>query len=41
MKTNKLNLNSRIGFPLAVLLAMGATARSADTPALKDAFKDH
>jgi endo-1,4-beta-xylanase len=36
-----LNLNSRIGFPLAVLLAMGATARSADTPALKDAFKDH
>ena len=35
------NHNSRIGLLTAVLLAVGATARSADTPALKDAYKDH
>jgi endo-1,4-beta-xylanase len=41
MKTHKLNLSSRIGLLTAVLLAIGATARSADTPSLKDAYKDH
>jgi len=41
MKTHKLNLSSRAGVLTAGLLAMGAMARSADTPALKDAYKDH
>ncbi|MGO9199049.1 MAG: endo-1,4-beta-xylanase [Limisphaerales bacterium] len=41
MKTNKLNLTSRIGLLTALLLAMGAAARSADTPTLKDAYKNH
>jgi endo-1,4-beta-xylanase len=41
MKIHRLNLNSRIGLLTAVLLAMGATARSGDTLTLKDAFKDH
>ena len=41
MNTHCSNLSSKIGLLTAVLLAMGATARSADTPALKDAFKDH
>ncbi len=41
MKTPSSNHNSRIGLLTAVLLAMGATARSADVPALKDAYKDH
>jgi endo-1,4-beta-xylanase len=41
MKTNQLNLSSRIGLLTAVLLAIGATARSADTPTLKDAYKNH
>jgi len=41
MKIHRLNLNSRVGLLTAVLLALGATARSADTLTLKDAFKDH
>jgi len=41
MKIHLLNLNSRTGLLSAALLAIGATARSADTPALKDAYKDH
>ena len=41
MKIPSSNHNSRIGLLTAVLLAMGATARSADMPALKDAYKDH
>ena len=41
MKTRSSNHNSRIGLLTAVLLAIGATARSADMPALKDAYKDH
>jgi endo-1,4-beta-xylanase len=41
MKTHNSNLCSRIGLLTAVLLATGATARSADTPTLKDAYKDH
>ena len=38
MKTQDLQLPSRIRLFAAVLLAMGATARSADTPSLKDAY---
>ncbi len=41
MKTHSSNLNSRIGSLTAVLLAIGAAARSADSPPLKDAYKDH
>jgi endo-1,4-beta-xylanase len=41
MKTHILNLNSRIGLLTAALVAIGATARSADKPTLKDAYKDH
>ncbi len=41
MKTHNSNLNSRIGLLTAVLLAIGATARSADTPTLKEAYKNH
>src|ERR1039457_815358 len=41
METRIANHNSRIGLLTAVLLAVGAPARSADTPALKDAYKDH
>jgi endo-1,4-beta-xylanase len=41
MKTRSSNHNSRIGLLTAVLLAIGATARAADMPTLKDAFKDH
>ncbi|MGO8926838.1 MAG: endo-1,4-beta-xylanase [Limisphaerales bacterium] len=41
MKTPSSNHNSRIGLLTAVLVAIGATARSADTPTLKDAYKDH
>ncbi|MGO8678639.1 MAG: endo-1,4-beta-xylanase [Limisphaerales bacterium] len=41
MKTHNLNLNSRFGLLAAALFALGATARSADTPTLKDAYKDH
>lgn len=41
MKTHNWNLNSRIGLLTVVLLAMGATARSADTPTLKATYKNH
>jgi endo-1,4-beta-xylanase len=41
MKTQSSNLNSRIGLLTAMLLAVSATARSADTPTLKDAYKNH
>ena len=41
MNTHRSNLNSRISPIAAVLLAISVTARSADTPALKDAYKDH
>src|SRR5208283_5413413 len=41
MKIHRLNLNSRVGLLTAVLLALGATARSAETQTLKDAYKDH
>ncbi len=41
MKTPSSNLNSRVGLLVAALLATAATARSADTPTLKDAYKDH
>jgi endo-1,4-beta-xylanase len=41
MKTHGLNLNSRISLLTAMLLALGATARGADTPTLKDAYKGH
>ena len=40
MKTLSSDHSSHIGLLTAVLLAMGATARSADMPSLKDAFKD-
>ena len=41
MKTPSSNLNSRVGLFVAALLATAATAHSADTPTLKDAYKDH
>jgi endo-1,4-beta-xylanase len=41
MKMHSTNLNPRIGFVMAALLAVVATARSADMPTLKDAYKDH
>ena len=41
METLNSNHNLRAGLLTAVLLAVGATARSADTPTLKDAYKDH
>lgn len=41
MKTHILNPNARISWLTAVLLAISATARSADAPTLKDAYKDH
>jgi endo-1,4-beta-xylanase len=41
MKTTRLHLDSRIGGLTAMLLALGATAWSADRPTLKDAYKDH
>jgi endo-1,4-beta-xylanase len=41
MKNPHSNLNSRTGLLTVVLLALGATARSADTPTLKEAYKDH
>ena len=41
MKTPSSNHNSRISLLTAVLLSLGAAARSADMPDLKDAFKDH
>jgi len=41
MKMNSSNHNPRLFLLTAVLLAIGATARSADLPTLKDAFKGH
>ncbi len=41
MKTNSSNLGSLAGLLAAVLLAIGATARSADRPTLKDAYRGH
>ncbi len=41
MKTHLLNPNEYFGWLIAVLLAMAATARSAETPSLKDSYKDH
>ena len=40
MKTHNSNLSLRIGMLTAVLLSLGATAWSADTQTLKDAYKD-
>jgi len=40
MKTHNLNQGPCIGMLTAVLLAMGATAWSADKASLKEAFKD-
>ena len=41
MKTPSSNHNSRIGLLTGGAACHGATARSADMPALKDAYKDH
>ena len=42
MKNQNPNLNSRIGLlAAAALLAINATAQTADLPTLKDAYKDH
>ena len=43
MKTHNSNFNSRISFLTAALLAIGATAQSADNKptTFKDAYKDH
>lgn len=41
MNTHPLRHNSHIGLLPAMLLAMGATVQSADTPTLKDAYKDY
>ena len=41
MKNHSSHISLRIGLLAAALLAIGATARSADTPTLKDAYKDH
>ena len=41
MKIHISNLCSGIGSLTAALLAIGTTARSADLPTLKDAYKDH
>ena len=41
MKTNSLNRGSMRVLIAAGLLAVGATVRSADVPALKDAYKNH
>jgi endo-1,4-beta-xylanase len=41
MKTSRSNLSLRIGLMTAVVVATGATARSADPPTLKDAYKHH
>jgi endo-1,4-beta-xylanase len=41
MKTRSSNHNSRIGLLAALVLAIGVTARSADTPTLKNAYQDH
>lgn len=41
MNTNSSNLGFRIGLLTGVLLAIGATARSAETPSLKEVYKAH
>ena len=41
MKNHSSHISLRIGLLAAALLAIGATARSADKPTLKDAYKDH
>ena len=41
MKINSSNHGPRLSLLTAVLLAIGATARSADTPTLKDAYQNH
>ena len=41
MNTQIQQFNSRFGLLTAALLAIAATARSADKPTLKDAYKDH
>jgi endo-1,4-beta-xylanase len=41
MMTHRSNRNLRLGWFTAVLLALGPTARSADRPTLKDAYKEH
>ena len=41
MNTPRSNLSSRMVLLAAMLLAMGPTAQSADTPSLKEACKDH
>lgn len=41
MQTHSSNSNKRTAWLMAALLAIGTTARSADTPTLKDAYKDH
>lgn len=41
MKTHNPRRNSCVGMLAAVLLFVGVTARSADTPTLKQAYKDH
>lgn len=41
MNTHGPNSQPRARWLMAALLAVGATARSADTPALKEVFKDH
>jgi len=41
MKTKRLNLRPHTALLTTMLLATGAAAHSADTPTLKDAYKDH
>jgi len=41
MKTRSTTPDSRLSLLAAALLAIGATAQSADPPTLKDAYKDH
>jgi endo-1,4-beta-xylanase len=41
MKNRDLNLSSGIGLLTAVLIAIGAKARSAETPALKNVYQNH
>lgn len=41
MKTKPLNLRSHTGLLIALLIATGVAARCADTPSLKDAYKNH
>jgi endo-1,4-beta-xylanase len=41
MQAHRSNPNKHTAWLMAALLAIGATARSADTPALKDAYKAH